>query len=355
MAVTTVTRTNMKTHKHFPAWFVPVVLVISFADAGLGQLGMQQMPSSSNGGSSSAAMSQKPTDAAMQSSRLTVVPEDFAKLTLAPGFLLSLNVLDDPDLVGTFRIDQKGDIAPPVLGTMHVAGETASEVRVQIRNKLLDDQILKDPQVNLTVLEYTAPEVTIIGEVNSPGRYPLLVPRALVDVLALAGGATVTASNEVQITPGGANTQPISQSIMLHYSRATDPGAVNQAIVSPGDTVLVKRAGIVYVLGAVNRPGGYVMQEEGTLNVLQAISLANGTAITAKTGTIYVLRRNADGSVVDIPLPYKKQIRGQSAEVQLRARDVLYVPTSKVKAIFSSGSSILSAAASATIYAAADR
>ena len=106
---------------------------------------------------------------------LTMVPEDFAKLTLAPGFLVSLNVLDDTDMAGAFRIDQNGDINVPVLGTMHVAGGTVSQARVQIRKKLLDDQILKDPQVNLTVLEYTAPEVTIVGEVTSPGKYPLLV------------------------------------------------------------------------------------------------------------------------------------------------------------------------------------
>ena len=111
---------------------------------------------------------------AMQTPGLMVVPEDFAKLTLAPGFLLSLNVLDDLDLVGTFRIDQHGDISLPILGTMHVAGETVSEARVQIQNELLKNQILKDPQVNLTVLEYTVPEVTIIGEVASPGRYPLI-------------------------------------------------------------------------------------------------------------------------------------------------------------------------------------
>ena len=163
-----------------------------------------------------------------------------------------------------------------------------SEARLQIRKKLLDDQILKDPQVNLTVLEYTSPEVTIVGEVTNPGRYPLLVPRALVDVLALAGGTTLAAGNEIQITRGSANSEPILKSILVHYSRATDPDAVKQAIVNPGDTVLVKRAGIVYVLGAVTRPGGYVMQEEGTLNVLQAISLANGTALTAKTSTIYL-------------------------------------------------------------------
>ena len=124
-------------------------------------------------------------------------------------------------------------------------------------------------------------------------------------------------------------------------------------MVNPGDIVFVKQAGIVYVLGAVNRPGGYVMQEEGTLNVLQAIALANGTAIAANTGTLHLLRRNDQGTVVDIPLSYKKLVRGQTSDVQLQARDVVYVPTDKLKSIFSNGSSILAAASSASIYAVA--
>jgi polysaccharide biosynthesis/export protein len=333
------------THKWHHAWLVMAALLVSLAEAGVAQVGGQQIPGSSSpvvGGNRPVVAS--PT----QSPGLTVVPEDFAKLTLAPGFLLSLNVLDDPDLVGAFRIDQSGDITPPVLGAMHVAGETVTEARIQIRKRLLDDQILKDPQVSLTVLEYASPEVTIVGEVNSPGRYPLLIPRALVDVLALAGGATLTASNEVEITRGNAERAPTS--IMVHYSRATDPDAVKQAIVNPGDTVLVKRAGIVYVLGAVSRPGGYVMQEEGTLNVLQAISLANGTAPSASTGTIHVLRKNEQGSVVDIPLQYQKVVRGRSADMPLHAMDVVYVPTSRIKAALTNSSSILSAAASASIY-----
>jgi polysaccharide biosynthesis/export protein len=344
-------------YKLLHSLLVTAALLSLFAEAGVAQVGTQQMSGVTGGSSSGAigATSQSRSDAAaaMQSSGLMMVPEDFVKLTLAPGFLLSLNVLDDPDMTGAFRIDQNGDIAVPVLGTMHVAGGTVSQARLQIRKKLLDDQILRDPQVNLGVLEYTAPEVTIVGEVTSPGKYPLLAPRTLVDVLALAGGTTITAGNEIQITRSGANVKPIAESTLVHYSRATDPDAVKQAIVSPGDTVLVKRAGIVYVLGAVIRPGGYVMQEEGTLSVLQAISLANGTAVAAKTGTIYLLRRNADGSEVDIALPYKKLIRGQSGEVQLQAKDVLYVPTSELKSIFSNGSSIMASAASASIYAVA--
>jgi len=282
-------------------------------------------------------------------SGLAQVPADFAKLKLAPGFLLSLNVLDDSDFSGSFRVDEQGDIDLPVLGTQHVGGKTISEARVQIRKELLENKILQDPQVELSILEYSAPEVTIIGEVANPGKYPLLASRKLVEVLALAGGTTAAAGNELLITRAGADALPL----FVHYSKATDPHAIEDAIVHPGDTVQVKRAGIVYVLGAVTRPGGYVMQEDGTLNVLQAVSLANGTTISASIGTVYLLRRNADGTEVDIELPFKKIQLGKSAEVQLRPSDVLYVPTSKIKSAFIYSEGVLTAAAGATIYAVA--
>jgi len=339
------------THKFPHSWLVTAALLILFAEASIAQTDMGQPSGFSNGRFSSAATGLTRSNAAATTRRsgLAVVPQDFAQLTLAPGFLMELNVLDDPDLVGSFRIDQQGDLALPILGTMHVAGETVSEASDQIRKKLLDDQILKTPQVTLTVLEYTAPEVTIVGEVASPGRYPLLAPRKLVDVLALAGGTTLVAGNEVQITRGSAG----GSAVLVHYSRATNPKIVEDAIVNPGDTVQVKRAGIVYVLGAVNRPGGYVMEQEGTLSALQAISLANGTALTARTGTIHLLRRNGDGTMADITLHFEKMSRGKAEDVQLHATDVLYVQTSKVKSILANSQSIMSSAASASIYAVA--
>lgn len=342
-------RNNMKHKLLFAGLAMVALLAPAYRSFGQNDMQVTTRVATMNSAPSKVSSQDRSDASAMRTPGLMVVPEDFAKLTLAPGFLLSLNVLDDPDLVGTFRIDQHGDLSLPILGTMHVAGETVSEARVQIQNVLLKNQILNDPQVNLTVLEYTVPEVTIIGEVASPGRYPLLVPRSLVDVLAFAGGATLIAGNQVQITRGSADAEPM----LVDYSRATDPHAVNKVMVNPGDTVFVKQAGIVYVLGAVNRPGGYVMQEEGTLNVLQAIALANGTAIAANTGTLHLLRRNDQGTVVDIPLSYKKLVRGQTSDVQLQARDVLYVPTDNLKSIFSNGSSILAAASSASIYAVA--
>jgi polysaccharide biosynthesis/export protein len=287
--------------------------------------------------------------AAAMRADLTAIPPDFASLKLAPGFLVNLNVLDDPDFNGDFRVDQQGNLSLPILGNVHVAGETASDAREQIQKQLLDDQILKSPQVNLTVVQYAALEVTIIGEVASPGRYPLLSPRSLTDVLALAGGITVAAGNEIVITHASPDAEPTS----IHFSKATTSKTVQDTTVHPGDTVQVKRAGIVYVLGAVNRPGGYVMQEDGTLTVLEALSIANGTTLPASVGTIYLLRRHADGTAIRMTLPLSKMQRGKQADLQLQATDIVYVPLSKVKVAFLNTQGILTAATSATIYAAA--
>ena len=142
---------------------------------------------------------------------------------LAPGFMVGLNVLDDPDFSGSFRIDEQGNIFLPILGTVHIAGETISEARTQIKKRLQDDQILRDPQVEITVLEYTETEVTIIGEVASPGKHPLLSPHKLVDVLALAGGITQVAGNQILITRGNSGGEPV----LVHYSKSTDPKTVD--------------------------------------------------------------------------------------------------------------------------------
>jgi polysaccharide export outer membrane protein len=324
-----------------------IILFLSvFTRTGAAQIDLQHTVGSQIGASTSRTRPDSTPEA--NGLGLRIVPEDFAKLRLTSGFLVRLTVLDDPDFAGSFRIDEQGDLALPVLGTLHVGGETASEARLQIRKKLLDDKILKDPQVDLEVVEYTAPQVTIIGEVANPGKYPLLVPRKLVDVLAIGGGTTMAAGDEVQITHGGTGGEPT----LVLYSRATNPKAVEDVIVNPGDTVQVKRAGIVYVLGAVEKPGGYVMQEDGTLTTLQAISMASGTTLPASIRTIYLLRRNADGTEVKIALPLDKISHGKVTDVQLHATDVLYVPTSKVKSTFINGQSILATAASASIYAA---
>jgi polysaccharide export outer membrane protein len=276
-----------------------------------------------------------------------MVPAHFAQLKLAQGFLLSLNVMEDSDFAGEFRVDESGNIVLPELGSIHVAGKTVPEARQEIAKDLLEHGILNDPQVELNVIEYTAPQVTIVGAVASPGVFPLLAPEGLGDVLALAGDTTILAGDRIEVSAPDSGSKPQ----MVHYSRGMDTKLLNSVVIQPGDTVHVEPAGVIYVLGGVNRPGGYVMQENGTLTLLQAISLAAGTAQTASVKSIYIMRRNEANTIALLELPYKKMTEGKVADLQLHTNDVVYVPTSRLKSTLINAQGILAAATSASIYA----
>ena len=150
----------------------------------------------------------------MPSSELGAVPEDFAQFKLAPGFLVGLKVLDDSDFEGTFASISRAHC-------LTCSRHCSRRGRNRLGSKRTNQESARggtDYERSagyLNVIEYTAPQVTIIGEVGSPGKYPLLVPRKLVDVLALAGGPSVLAGNEVQIIPGNEGAKPA----LVHYSR----------------------------------------------------------------------------------------------------------------------------------------
>ena len=121
-------------------------------------------------------------------------------------------------------------------------------------------------------------------------------------------------------------------------------------MVNPGDSVLVKKTGVVYVLGAVLRPGGYAMQESGELNVAEAIALALGTTPQASTNKTRILRKGPDGTLLEISTLFDKVTKGQVAPIQLHAEDIVYVPTSGIKATMTLIQGELNAAATATVY-----
>jgi polysaccharide export outer membrane protein len=116
--------------------------------------------------------------------------------------------------------------------------------------------------------------------------------------------------------------------------------------------VLVKRAGVVYVLGAVNRPGGYVMQEFGKLDVAQALAIAGGPLPEAKVGGMRVIHRRDDGTLSETPVEYRKISSGKVQAISLSAEDIVYVPVSALKTALLKGTQVVAAAASASIYVA---
>ena len=311
----------------------------------------QPMLPNANGGNSTFINGDPQTKPAPQvsSGTLTAIPDDFPDLKLSPGVLLNVAVYDEPELTTQARVDDKGDIVLALIGPVHVEGKTVEEAEDAVQKKYKAAQILTDPQVTLNVLQYPNSDVTVLGEVQSPGRFPMLAPHSLVDVMAMAGGETKLAGDTIEVESSAATGHNIQT---YQYERGGNNNALRNAMINPGDTVRVERAGIVYVLGAVYQPGGYVMQENGSLNVVQAVSMAHGTMLQAKIGGIRVIRRQPDGSLKDIPIPYNNIMKGKDTPLDLEAEDIVYVPMSKVKSVFVSGANIVGETSSAAIYTA---
>jgi polysaccharide export outer membrane protein len=284
--------------------------------------------------------------AAAQVGGPTVVPKDISELRIEPGDLLNVNVYDTPEFSTSYRVDLAGYLMLPLCGKVNVRGLTMPEAAKRLEAALKDGQILNQPQVNVDMLQYAGQFVTVIGEVGSPGRIAVIAPTMLGEILAQAGGVTPMAGPRIKIRFGADDTAPEQE---ISYSRSQGTRETASILVRPGDSIIVPRAGIVYVLGAVNRPGGYLMQEDGRLNVAEALALSGGTALQANTNGLRVIRRNPDGTVLDFPLSYDAIAKGTQTPLALQAQDIVYVPTSKIKTIFANAQTIISSAASAAI------
>ena len=301
-----------------------------------------QAPASANAPSSAALK----TAAAPQGMGPILVPKDFSELRVEPGDLLNVNVYDAPEFNASYRVDPAGELAIPLCGKVNLRGLTLSEAAHRLEAALKENQILVSPQVSVDVAQYAGQYVTVLGEVGTPGRVALIAPTTLGEVLAEVGGLTALAGAHIHIRRGGDESAP---DLEVPYSRSQGNREAASVLLRPGDSVVVPRAGIVYVLGAVTRPGGYVMQEDGKLNVAEALALSGGTVMQANTGGVRVIRRNPDGTVLDFPISYNGIAKGSQTPLVLQAQDIVYVPMSKVKATLADTTGILSSAASAAI------
>jgi len=278
---------------------------------------------------------------------ITAVPEDFAKLKIQPGFQLAAQVFDEPDLSGPYRVGPDGNITLPLVGAVHVAGDTLAEAQAAVQDSFKSAQILKNPQVTLDIAQYAPTLVAVLGEVNSPGRLQMLAPHSLLDVLSFAGGETQLAGGKVEVRHEE-NGQVTTTA--YPYERDGNADSIANIMVHDGDTVMVPRAGIVYVLGQVARPGGFLMQEDGKLDVAQAISMAMGTTLIASTKHILIIRRKPDGTYVQFQVSYSDIVRGKATPPQLQPQDIVYVPNSRIKTAFTDVQGILTAASTAAVY-----
>jgi polysaccharide biosynthesis/export protein len=267
-------------------------------------------------------------------------------LMVGPGDLLHITIYDEPGLEQRARVNDAGQVSLSMIGSVKVAGETPVGAAQAIRSKYVAANLLNNPQVSVLVEEYATQTVSVLGQVNRPGAVQMVTPRSILDVIAMSGGLTATADRHVTVQRKG----NIADRTTVFLPNDADATLKQNALqVYPGDTVVVPKAPIVYVLGDVAHPGGYPMENDSQITVLRSIALAGGSNKTASEGRARLIRQ-ANGSYSEQSLHLKDMEKGKVADMQLLPNDVIYVPFSYTKNLVVGGSSIAASAASAIIY-----
>jgi len=273
----------------------------------------------------------------------TTPPANSSALVIGPGDEVEITVYGAPDLSEHTRVSADGNISMPLIDYVRIAGLSSSEAQGAIEAKLRQNNVLNDPRVSVYVKEYTSSGISVAGEVTRPGVYSALGPHRLFDILQTAGGPTDKAANKVVISHR-------NQKDATTLSLSKDPAemAASNVDLQPGDTVVVPRAGVVYVLGEVTRPGGYVLNSTGGITVLQVVAVAGGPTHLASAGKTRLLRRTENG-FQEQQIDVKKLLHGKAHDVSLRNEDILFIPSSAIKTVLNA-SALVGVAASAAIY-----
>jgi polysaccharide export outer membrane protein len=277
----------------------------------------------------------------------TTVSGDDASATsnyiLGPDDQITLFASDIDDLNNKpMRIDLRGNITLPMAGRVHAAGLTPDQLAVEIETRL--KKYLNDPDVVVGVTEFRSQPVSVIGAVNSPGVHQLEGHKTLFELLSEAGGVRADAGGVVTITRElkwgaiplpGAQTDPTGRFSVAcvkvkNIGDGTDPAA--NITVKPEDVISVSKAGVIYCIGSVQRPGGFALGESETLSALQVLALAEGLAKAAAPAKAKVLREvPGTNQRTELAVNLKQLMAGKGSDLPLQSNDILFVPNSAAK------------------------
>jgi len=241
-----------------------------------------------------------------------------------------------------YRVSDSGYINLPLVGQVHAAGLTVEQLEAELATRL--NAYFKKPSVSVSVAEFRSQPVSVIGAVTTPGVIQLQGNKTLVEILSMAGGVRTDAGHSVKITRKqqwgriplpGATVDPtgrfsIGEVRLKAIMEARNPE--QNLLIRPEDIISVPRADIVYVIGDVLKSGGYVLNDQETLSVLQALALAGGLERTAAPRKAKILRP-APGAErrTEIPVDLKKILAGDANDVAMAPEDILFVPGSGSK------------------------
>ena len=306
---------------------------------------------------------------------------------IGPDDLLNISVFEAPEMNCAVRVAASGEISLPMLGVVHAGGLTPRELEAVLQG-LLRRSYIKDPHVGVFVQELQSQPVSVVGAVKIPGVFQIRGSKTVIEVLSLAQGLTDDAGDAVLImrgagiaaptgmnAPNSAASRPITARSGEVFpsgnaARITPPetkdaileinlkellesadSALNVSVF-PGDIVKVPRAGIVYVVGEVTKPGGFVLQNNERISVLQALALAQGPTHTSAIGSARIIRTDpATGKRTEIPTNLGKIFSGKAPDPFLQPKDVVFVPNSAAKSVLYRGTeTALQTAAGVAIY-----
>lgn len=242
---------------------------------------------------------------------------------LGLGDLIELSVFGVPELSVKTRISGSGDLYLPLIDYVHVAGLTTDEAQDMIQKRLEDGGFVRNPHVSIFVDESTSQAISIMGEVNRPGAYPAIGERRLFDIISTAGGLNDRAGRKVTIQRRDGEKVELVMSVNL-----ADDDKSNVEIF-PGDIIFVSRAGIVYIVGDVNHPTGFRI-EDNSLSVLKCLALAGGQTKTSALTKARILRETPNG-IQEIPVNLKKVLYAKAPDMAMVKGDILFIPGSALK------------------------
>lgn len=239
--------------------------------------------------------------------------ESQREYVLGAGDIIRVSVFQNPDLAVETRISEAGTITFPLIGTVPVGGLSIQSAEQTIARMLRDGDFVVQPQVNALVMQYRSAQVSVLGLVNRPGKYPLeLASNRVTDVLALAGGIMPGAADIVVVT-GTREGKPFHAEIDVPAMTLSGDMSNNIAVQN-SDIIYVHRAPQFYVYGEVQRPGAYRIERDMT--VMQALAQGGGLTLRGTERGIRVHRRDKEGKIERIE---------PTMDDPIKADDVIYV------------------------------
>ena len=281
----------------------------------------------------SSALAQHQTDSKGADAGATSFSENsnLPKEKLGANDLVGITVYDAPELTRTVRVEPDGFIHLPIVRQrIQVAGLNPAELETAISKILIEENVLVDPIVTVSVVEYRSRTITVSGAVRTPTTFQAIGAVSLLDAISRAGGLAENAGSEILVShsPSGTNNQAITltQRIQVRSLLTAEDPASNLAL-NGGDTIRVPAAGRIFVAGNVKHSGVFPITDGSESSVIKALALSEGLA--SFSGSIAYIYRTDDssGRMNEIPVSVKEILARKSPDVPLYANDMLYVTT----------------------------